>query len=82
MIGVPDSSSYVGMIRVKFAGLVTISALLPKQENTPEQYCIVNTTGWKGSPQDRLTSLQQQLGCGTQCGSCVPELKRLISISP
>ena len=36
----------------------------------------------KGSPQDRLTSLQQQLGCGTQCGSCVPEIKRLISISP
>jgi assimilatory nitrate reductase catalytic subunit len=36
----------------------------------------------KGSPQDRLTSLQKQLGCGTQCGSCVPELKRLISISP
>ena len=48
MNGVPDSSSYVGMIRVKFAGLVTISALLPKQENTPEQVCIVRTqvTTW------------------------------------
>jgi len=52
------------------------------QVDTPEQFCIVNISGCKGSPQDRLKSLQQQLGCGTQCGSCIPELKRLISISP
>lgn len=25
-----------------------------------------------------LTDLKQRLGCGTQCGSCVPEIKRLI----
>ncbi|MEH6564439.1 MAG: molybdopterin-dependent oxidoreductase [Halopseudomonas sp.] len=26
-----------------------------------------------------LDGLKQELGCGTQCGSCVPEIKRLIS---
>lgn len=27
----------------------------------------------------QLDQLKQQLGCGTQCGSCVPEIKRMIS---
>jgi assimilatory nitrate reductase catalytic subunit len=27
----------------------------------------------------RLARLQEKLGCGTQCGSCVPEVKRLIA---
>ncbi len=26
-----------------------------------------------------LQGLQQELGCGTQCGSCVPEIKRLLA---
>jgi len=26
-----------------------------------------------------LDDLKQELGCGTQCGSCVPEIKRLIT---
>ena len=26
-----------------------------------------------------LQGLKQQLGCGTQCGSCVPEIKRLLA---
>ena len=30
-----------------------------------------------GSGEARLLQLQQGLKCGTQCGSCVPELKRL-----
>ena len=34
-----------------------------------------------GTASDRLTSLQQRLKCGTQCGSCVPELKRMIAES-
>jgi assimilatory nitrate reductase catalytic subunit len=36
-----------------------------------------------GSPEERLASLQGQLRCGTSCGSCVPELKRMIrAIAP
>ena len=35
-----------------------------------------------GSPQERLGALQGQLKCGTNCGSCVPELKKLIKLHP
>jgi assimilatory nitrate reductase catalytic subunit len=31
-----------------------------------------------GDEAARLTSLQSTLKCGTQCGSCVPELRRMI----
>ncbi|MFD0666525.1 nitrate reductase [Ramlibacter sp. MAHUQ-53] len=31
-----------------------------------------------GGPDARLASLQADLKCGTNCGSCVPELKRLV----
>ena len=31
-----------------------------------------------GNPEQRLASLQQALQCGTGCGSCVPELRRLV----
>ena len=38
---------------------------------------IVQTLGQcAGSDGERLLQLQQRLGCGTQCGSCIPELKR------
>lgn len=32
----------------------------------------------QGDGSQRLVSLQSALGCGTQCGSCVPELRRII----
>jgi assimilatory nitrate reductase catalytic subunit len=31
-----------------------------------------------GGPEARLASLQKTLQCGTNCGSCVPELRRLV----
>ena len=37
--------------------------------------------GNAGTPEQRLASLQETLRCGTNCGSCVPELKRLVRIS-
>ncbi len=33
---------------------------------------------YKGDSAQRLASLQGTLKCGTQCGSCVPELRRMI----
>ncbi|WP_310627602.1 molybdopterin-dependent oxidoreductase [Limnohabitans sp.] len=33
---------------------------------------------YKGDSTQRLASLQGTLKCGTQCGSCVPELRRMI----
>jgi assimilatory nitrate reductase catalytic subunit len=32
----------------------------------------------EGTPDQRLASLQKALRCGTNCGSCVPELKRMV----
>jgi assimilatory nitrate reductase catalytic subunit len=34
-----------------------------------------------GSPEARLAQLQAQLRCGTQCGSCLPALRRLVQTS-
>jgi assimilatory nitrate reductase catalytic subunit len=34
--------------------------------------------GCGGAPEERLASLQGALRCGTNCGSCVPELKRMV----
>ena len=34
-----------------------------------------------GGPEARLASLQAALKCGTNCGSCVPELKRMVRAS-
>ena len=35
-----------------------------------------------GDDDARLASLQQQLRCGTNCGSCLPELRRLVRSTP
>jgi assimilatory nitrate reductase catalytic subunit len=32
----------------------------------------------EGSANERLAALQAELKCGTQCGSCLPELRRLV----
>ena len=34
--------------------------------------------GYLASEDDRLVSLQKTLQCGTNCGSCLPELKRMV----
>ena len=35
-----------------------------------------------GGPEQRLQALQGQLHCGTQCGSCLPAVKRLLQRHP
>jgi assimilatory nitrate reductase catalytic subunit len=37
--------------------------------------------GCGGAAEERLASLQAALRCGTNCGSCVPELKRMVAAS-
>jgi len=37
--------------------------------------------GSRGSVEQRLAGLQSALKCGTQCGSCVPELRRMVGAS-
>ncbi|UUZ64047.1 hypothetical protein LP417_01695 [Polaromonas sp. P1-6] len=34
--------------------------------------------GYLGTDEERLASLQGALKCGTNCGSCIPELKRKV----
>jgi assimilatory nitrate reductase catalytic subunit len=41
--------------------------------------CLSDQTG---SEDQRLAGLQSQLHCGTQCGSCVPELRQIIRLVP
>ncbi len=36
----------------------------------------------EGDPTARLAALQAGLKCGTNCGSCIPELKRLVHLTP
>jgi assimilatory nitrate reductase catalytic subunit len=43
------------------------------------QDVLVHTTGGETAQLERL---QSQLKCGTQCGSCVPQLKRMIRLRP
>jgi assimilatory nitrate reductase catalytic subunit len=33
-----------------------------------------------GSPDTQLAQLQERLKCGTNCGSCIPELKRIVRL--
>ncbi len=35
-----------------------------------------------GSPTERLAQLQAEQRCGTQCGSCLPALRRLVATTP
>jgi len=35
-----------------------------------------------GTPDERLAALQGALKCGTNCGSCIPELKRMVRATP
>lgn len=35
-----------------------------------------------GSPAERLGALQAEKRCGTQCGSCLPALRRLVATTP
>ena len=45
--------------------------------NVGEAAIVAQLQESEGSPAARLGALQAKLKCGTQCGSCLPELKRL-----
>jgi len=46
--------------------------------NVTEPAITTALAGCEGSAEQRLGALQQQLKCGTNCGSCLPALKRLV----
>jgi len=47
--------------------------------NVSEAAITLHLTGCAGAPGERLASLQAALKCGTQCGSCLPAVKRLVA---
>jgi len=49
--------------------------------NVSEDAIQARLSGCEGTDEQRLATLQTSLQCGTQCGSCVPELKRLVRAS-
>ena len=46
--------------------------------NVSEQAITLHLASSPGSASQRLADLQRALQCGTQCGSCIPQLKRLL----
>ena len=50
--------------------------------NVREDAITTCLSGQAGNEAERLTRLQERLQCGTRCGSCVPELKRLVRQVP
>ncbi len=49
--------------------------------NVSEQSIIECCAGKLGDPSSRLSALQSELKCGTNCGSCLPELRVLVAAS-
>jgi len=50
--------------------------------NVSESAIQTQLTRCRGNESERLAQLQQTLQCGTNCGSCVPELQRLVREQP
>ena len=50
--------------------------------NVTEPAIVAGLNQCTGTPDERLMSLQAQLKCGTNCGSCLPELRKLIKQHP
>jgi assimilatory nitrate reductase catalytic subunit len=46
--------------------------------NVSEDAILNSLRPLKGDSESKLLKLQAELKCGTQCGSCVPELRRLV----
>nr|WP_316641223.1 molybdopterin-dependent oxidoreductase [uncultured Roseateles sp.] len=64
------------------AGLVERSAQICNCLDVSEARitdCLGRATGDAGT---RLATLQAELRCGTQCGSCLPSLRRLVAATP
>ena len=50
--------------------------------NVCEPDIVIALQRCEGSAQERLAQVQTQLKCGTNCGSCVPQLQRMIKTVP
>jgi assimilatory nitrate reductase catalytic subunit len=73
-------------VAVQSRGKVVCSCLNVTDQAIDQHLSLVSqgggATGYLGTDEQRLASLQKTLKCGTQCGSCVPELKRRVRSAP
>lgn len=49
--------------------------------NVPEREIVEFCAAAQGNPAERLNALQTAKKCGTNCGSCLPELRVLVGAS-
>ncbi len=50
--------------------------------NVSEEAILAQLASSPGSDDGRLSTLQSELKCGTNCGSCIPELRRMVTRMP
>ncbi|RYZ13275.1 MAG: nitrate reductase, partial [Comamonadaceae bacterium] len=60
------------------AGLAPRGRVICSCVGVNESAILARLGGASGSDAERLGALQAGLGCGTQCGSCLPELRRMV----
>jgi assimilatory nitrate reductase catalytic subunit len=60
------------------AGFVPAGRVVCQCFGIPERDIVSELTHTEGAPAERLRSVQSRLHCGTNCGSCLPELKVLV----
>ena len=65
------------------SGFVLAGRVVCQCWNVSEQEIVSALPAWEGDAGERLGQLQSTLKCGTNCGSCVPELRALVEkVSP
>ncbi len=63
-------------------GFVLAGRVVCQCFNVTEDTIIASVGEIGGEPSERLRQLQQQLKCGSNCGSCGPELRQLLADTP
>ena len=64
------------------SGFVLAGRVICQCFNVTEDTITASLGEIAGEPDARYQALQRQLKCGTNCGSCVPELRQLVSNRP
>ena len=64
------------------AGYVPAGRIVCQCHGVPEATIAATLAGTPGSPAERLAVAQARTKCGTNCGSCLPELRRMASQAP
>jgi assimilatory nitrate reductase catalytic subunit len=60
------------------AGFMPVGRVLCQCFGVSERDIVSELTRTEGGPAERLRTVQSRLHCGTNCGSCVPELRALV----